>query len=550
MTRPLYKIEIYDNTPALVYTIGEGGTADLLRVRTVHSMTDRIGSFNFSLSSKAGTEYLYDDVDVHYKVKIFLGYDSLSGSDLVMAGRITDIESLVTEAGYVRMFNGLDLGELLQRRMKTKYWYNVDAHTIVDELANTDLGLAVDTDSDTHDETIYADTERYFDLFKKASDYFVDGVNDVKKDFYIADVAGVDTLRWKARPIRTSGVETLTVGKNIQSLRVIRDVNRVKNWIVVYGARDLAEPSDKDSWTEGIGDWTLAQGSPPLVADAVDFAVGTASVRGDSNFAVNPPLEFYYGPTTDVFTGPRKDGNTTIHFWAKSEGLAALILPSVSILYQWTPHVGWSRTLGDVWTNNQWNEFTFPVGPDAEGWTALAHPNNKNYWNLPVLMVDFESVGSGNGVHSLHVDGLHFGNRCFYCAAEQDAGSQTDYGRRDLYYVDSNLVSNAECLNMAKTLLYQLSQPLVQIEAGISGNTNVKIGDRLNMTVPAEDMSAVPFDVIQVEHDFSAQGFTTKALMVNSVNVRKESDFTTPMTSIKRLLQAQKLMAKDQKEIG
>jgi hypothetical protein len=547
--KPVYKIEISDNTPALVYTIGEGGAADVTKIRTVHSMTDRVGSFSFGLSAKAGSKYVYDDVDVHYKVKIFLGYDSISASDLVMAGRITDIDGSMTDLGYVRTFNGLDLGELLQRRIKTKYWYGVDAHIIADELANTDLGLAVDTDPDAHDETIYADTERYFDLFKKVSDYYVDGVNDVKKDFYVTDVAGVDTLRWKARPIRTTGVETLTIGENVQSLRVIRDVNRVKNWIVVYGARDLAEPSDKDSWTETTANWTLAQGSPPLVADAGDFVVGTASVRGDSNFAVNPPVEFYYEPTTDIFTGPRKDGNTTIHFKAKSEGLASLIVPRVALWYSWGPAVGWYRTLGDVWTNNQWNEFTFPVGPDAEGWSAFGHANNKNYWNLPIPKVDFQGTGSGNGVYSLHVDGLHFGNRCFYCAAEQDAASQTDYGRRDLYYVDSNLVSNAECVNMARTLLYQLSEPLIQIEVEIPGNTNVKIGDRLSMTVPAEGLSAVDFDVIQVEHDFSA-AFKTKALMVNSENIRKESDFTTPMTSLKKLLQAQKLMAKDQKEIG
>jgi hypothetical protein len=342
----------------------------------------------------------------------------------------------------------------------------------------------------------------------------------------------------------------LTVGKNIQSLRVIRDVNRVKNWIVVYGARDLAEPSDKDSWTETTANWTLAQGDPPLVADAADFQVGTASVRGNSNNAANPPVEFYYEPTTDIFTGPRKDGHQSIHFWAKSEGLGSLFPPAVALWYSWGPAVGWFRSLVDVWTNNVWNEFTLPVGPEAEGWTVFGHSNNKGYWNLAVPKVDFWGAGSGNGVYSLHIDGLHFSNRCFYCAPEQNAASQTSYGRRDLYYVDSNLVSNAECVNMARTLLYQLSEPLIQIEAGITGNTNVKIGDRLSMTVPAEGLSAVDFDVIQVEHDLSAQGFTTKALMVNSVNIRKESDFTTPMTSVKRLLQAQKFLAKDQKEIG
>lgn len=52
------------------------------------------------------------------------------------------------------------------------------------------------------------------------------------------------------------------------------------------------------------------------------------------------------------------------------------------------------------------------------------------------------------------------------------------------------------------------------------GNTNILVGDRLNLTIPAENISSQNFDVLTVEHLLSNAQFTTRAIMVDTADTR------------------------------
>ena len=105
-----------------------------------------------------------------------------------------------------------------------------------------------------------------------------------------------------------------------------------------------------------------------------------------------------------------------------------------------------------------------------------------------------------------------------------------DSGVRELIYVDDNLLSESDCQRRGETLLYQMKDPPIQIEIVTPGNPNILIGDRLTITIPAENINNENFDVIAVEHTFPP--FITTVTMVNSVNTRK----ALPCTSMKTLL--------------
>lgn len=164
MTVPVYKIEVYDSTPDLIHTI----TSDAINISTTEILTSGVGAFSFSVPTKKGSDYAYDDVAVFDKVKIWFGYDSVSG-DPDFVGRILRINApLSTETGYVRTFKGRSQGEILLRNLKqNKHWEAENASDIVEELAD-DLSLGKgDVASDTTDVTLTVKTETYFDLLKK-----------------------------------------------------------------------------------------------------------------------------------------------------------------------------------------------------------------------------------------------------------------------------------------------------------------------------------------------------------------------------------------------
>lgn len=183
------------------------------------------------------------------------------------------------------MYKGRDYGARLQRNFKGyKEWLDVNASDVVTEVA-TDLGLGTSKiETDTTQVNLVIDIDRhdsYFNIMKAVSDYWLDAATQIKKDFC---VDASSDLVWKNRPWRTSGVESISL-TDMVAYGLLRDIQSVKNWIHVYGAKEKAWPSDRDAFTD------LQYPSVKSSLDA-DAAIGqkVVSVVDASIFSVNDPV--------------------------------------------------------------------------------------------------------------------------------------------------------------------------------------------------------------------------------------------------------------------
>lgn len=512
MTKPVYKIETLTGAQ-LDHTI----TSDAVAVYCKEIVTDAIGNFRFIVPTRKNGGYFYDDIALHDLVKIYFGYDTVDATP-AFVGRVGNITApLSTSQGYVRIVSGLSQGEILLRRFKTNKYYDATAaSTIVSEWA-TDLGLTgagkIDSDANTVD--LEVKTKNYFDLLRWISDYWVSAGAQIKKDFYV-DTA--NDLVWKSRPIRTAGVESFTVGKDILNYVVTRNVDAVKNNITVYGAAEDPVPSDRDSWTEPTADpppnWTAVQGT---VERGTGGKVGAYYVIGRAADPNGQTVEF----TRSIPRQTIRNINT-VSFWSNIK------MPEATAGYVRLGTLGGTTDYyqADIALNNVLNYLSLTLGPQNEydaadnpdgKWTPVGSPN---WWDVTDITFYGTFTGTGAAL-GMGVDGFHFFPERWSNTAS-DATSQTSYGQRDMEVTDDKLHSSGECQKRAEALLFMRKDPVIQIEIAVPGNTNVLVGDRLPMTIPAENISAVNFDVVSVEHTFQKEpvGFQTRATMVDSVNVR------------------------------
>jgi len=506
---PVYKIEVWEPAGGSpLYTIEH----DAISIYTKEIVTKGIGFFNISLVAKKGLDYCYYDIDPHDKVKIWFGYDAVSG-DPDFIGRIQRIEGTLTaNEGYIRHLSGLSQGEILLRRFKKDTYYNaIDASVIATELAN-DLSLGTgDITADTIDIHLESADKTYCDVLQKISDYWYDAGNKVQKDFYV----DVDfDLVWKTRPLRTAGVETLTVGDNILSYRVVQDVLPIKNSITVYGAT-YTTPSNKDSYTESTTNWT-SDGA--LTADNTNQKAGIYSVKTTAN-NIEPYMEKTF---PSIKCGWKNHRHLNFRYYLVDQGglgygvsfWVYILAPNNANRFRHgfnTPGLA------------SWLQYRNELGPHNEGtghdWQVDAGTPD---WN-DVQGVRFYFVDSCVGAcaaDTINIDELYFSDQ-HYTGTATDAASIASYGQRDYAITDPGLLSDSDCTKRAESILFQQKDLVKQIEVSTIGNTNILIGDRLNMTIPAENISGVDFDVISVVNSFSDRGYITTPTMLNSAIIRE-----------------------------
>lgn len=528
MTFPVYKIEIYNSTPTLIHTIEK----EAVDVYFKETLTSNVGTFRFSVPAKIGTSYKFDDVAANDKVKIWLGYKSVSG-DPDFVGKIQrSTGSLTVEAGYRRIFRGISQGEVLKRRFKTKRWQAVAANTIVTELAN-DLGLGTgEIGAEATTVTLHFEDATYLDVLKAISDYWVNAGTQLKKDFYV-DVD--NNLVWKDRPLRSSGVETFTIGDNIIGYQVLRDLPGVFNYITVFGERDRTEPTDADSWTESLTGWTATQGSLSLQSD--DIVEGEIPGKKAGSYSINctasaetSTVNFYRTITEiDLWSPNRK--YLYLRFWDYYGAWSDVTTSRVRLVdvdgdyFQYEiPDIG-DRAIATAWQH--WDlglgpTYEYDVEDNPDGlWTLNGTPNWQRI-NKIQFVVDW-SVNE----KAMLVDGLHFAEGRFRNTSE-DATSQTNYEKREYVYVDNNLKSDSECQKRSEALLYQLKDLVIRLDLAVVGNPNLLIGDRLPITIPAENLSSVDFDVVSAEQSFNnIRGYTSACVALNTANMRSPPARTT-----------------------
>jgi hypothetical protein len=487
---PNCKIEIYNVADELTHTI----TSNILSCNTHDVLTSGVGSFNFALPALKGFTRTYSDIGNHYKAKFSFGYNS--NYTHVFTGRIVPFTDNVSPKQKTRVFEGKGLGEILERNfIYNKRWQNEEASAIVTEIADLGLGYPTfadpDIDEDTTDETITVRTESYFDVLKKISDYWVDGDTKVQKDY------GVDkdgTLFWKARPLRTVGVETFTYGKHFSTYSLKYDITNLKNSIQVFGAPRVPYPYSYDDWTDSLDLWTALTGSLVLVNNSPPgVKAGTYRVQVQGETSVGMKL-----------TLPKRihlRDITTLNFWYDQGYVYDPVTPTV---YLYAPDSDncftaeliadpdWHFFKQDLGENN---EYDADERPDAI-WHKTGDPN---WWDIQEIA--FETTEDA-GAFGFSVDKLWFYPER-YVATSWDTTSINNYGEREAEYTDDQLLTADETLARARTLMYTQKDRVLRLDFTVPGNSNVLVGDRLTMTLPPSNVSAVAFDVASVDQHFT-----------------------------------------------
>lgn len=524
-SQPVYRIEVWKpGGGSALYTF----TSEVASIRTKEVVTDGVGNFSFTIPTKKGDRFKYYDIDLHDTVKIWLAYGSVP-TDPIFVGKVGSISACMDSMqGYGRVISGLSQGEILLNRLKkNKMWTTTDATTVVSAFASDlSLGTSYTGDaSDTTHVTLEVATKNYFELMQEISDYY-DAANSIKKDFYV-DIgdAGHTTghLVWKTRPFRSSGVSTLTVNKNILDYNVLRQKEPVRNDILVYGKAILMYPETQDEWTDDPlhANWSLTQGTA-LTIEAGDNKVGSHYIKatGDKDLVASHTLCKLKFTFPDNIHQSLHGQYDTLAFYARTP----IISPSNSFKIRLcTDSSNYFETTYDKSTTTDWEYLEFPLGytqtysndfPNGI-WTANGSPE----WIDLDYIEFYQEWDNQDESSSIRLDDLWFKPRRPSGTAT-NAASIASYGQRDLEVVDERLRTNAECTARAEALLWQKKDAPIQIDVLVLGDTNILVGDRLSMTIPAENILTTNFDVISVEHFLTAKGFNTKAIMVNSGEIR------------------------------
>lgn len=499
------------------YTI----TDDVINVH-VNDILNDVGTFHFTLPAMKGTAaegYVYSDIAVNDLAKIFLWYsdESCPGTPYFV-GRITKISApMQVDSGYYRVYQGKSLAEILERRIKpAKQWFATDASDIVTEIAN-DLGLGVGSiQGDTNDPTFFTDDEPYIDLLRTISDYWVSAGTQIKKDWYV-DVDA--NLVWHVRPIRSSGVETLSIGQNIESYNVLDDVQAVKNYIKVYGAYDKNAymPLD-DGWAESTDEWSKYGFYGIISREDADFKAGSHAIKctseaDDGNNYIGFKRTLL--PDENHIQCIDQYSNNSfgkIHFWAKCSR-------TTSIWFNILGAPGANSIAFDL-TANTWIEKTVTFGEDNGGYSWTGGNDPLGFTNINYIA--FTSAAEP-APFTLIVDDIYFlqGRYRGYAEDSGVGSSQESYEQRDMVYVIDSLKSSDECRARAERLLYQQKDLPTRIDIKTSGNNNLRVGDRLSITIPAEGISAANYDLLSVTADYSKTDFTMNCGLINAIDIRQ-----------------------------
>jgi hypothetical protein len=513
-------------------------------------MTTESSTFDFTLEGMEDLSYVYNDIGANFKVAIYMGYGTLDAGDVQLVGKILKINGVVSTEGIIRHFEGKDLGEVLERRQKTNKRYQEEQADHIPSDVATELGLGISKDFDTTTETITVRTEPYWDMMKRVSDYWYDGATKVQKDFYVDNGDGGHPnghLVWKARPLRTVGVESLVYGEDFKKYDIIYDLLPSKNKITVYGAPSAFLPNDKDEWTEDSDttNWTASSGTLTFTDTPVTPEEGvkcvicshsdtSAPYAQDITFQRALPnitlrninsLNFYYYPGT---TAPVYANQT-----------CKLLCPDSSNYFKLRTFTGASNTMH--WLTVPLGESTiYDAAENPTGvWDAVGSPN---WWSIQAIEFHGDSTGS-SGTLFMGIDKLYFSPDRWMGFAE-DPTNQGIYDIREGEYTDENLLSNDECVKRAESLLMQLKEKTVGVSFTVAGNTNILRGDRIPLTLPPDNISAVDFDVVAVEHNFNSSGLWTTPQLVIGPDIRVFPP-QTPTEALNRNIKQLKTVTSD-----
>jgi len=279
------------------------------------------------------------------------------------------------------------------------------------------------------------------------------------------------------------------------------DVHRIKNKIKVYGARERTNPSDKDSWTESLTNWT-SDGTLSLNADR---KLGSCSVQATKIGASVMYMQLTFSQISALF----RAGYRNINYWLKfihSSG----VKPSSLMIYLFCPNYNNSRRTyqydfpdDSVWGQTEGKK----IGPTQNHEWEVVMSGNPNWANIQGVRFDVTFPSSGD--ITMRCDALFFGERPFEGSAE-DATSQNNYGIRvPEPEVDEALKSDADCLAKAQSIRDFLKDPVVSLQnVFVDGDYRYNPGDRQRLIVSNDNLDNY-FRILSIKHQIRGPTWDT-----------------------------------------
>ena len=489
---------------------------DVLDLRVHLGCTNEVSSFecllqNFDEKYSPGGTY---PISVGANGSISIGRGA--NCPLIITLRVEEVECESTpNENYIRV-RGRCWGEKLFRRVVTKTYENKKGEEIVKDLIDNYVSLSHARDST---ELIENTDTTYTKL-----EYENTPVMDILK--YIAESAdktGVIGFDFRVAPDgkfeffpRNSKTSSVSLSERLELSEYRKDIHRIRNKVTVYGAAEKPNPSDKDAWTESLtptdGAWSSGTGTGSVSLDTVTKIVGTASIKHTTS------TPDYYGSA--VFTldaGKEVDSNKypSLTFQVRLGG-SAFNGTIIVWLYDAAGKDAYMN-LGNIKNDEKWYKQTIRCGSKNadQNWTVVA--SGFDWSQIKKFRIDANFVGTNTG--SFWVDNLFFNSRRWE-AVQEDTGSQTAYGLRELAETDEELHSDNECLLRAKALLDFYKNPIEYLTLHsevIDYGTPLLAGDKIHVTLPNENIDA-GYRIISVEYRVSGKEQTLEI----SLEVGKE----------------------------
>jgi hypothetical protein len=330
---------------------------------------------------------------------------------------------------------------------------------------------------------------------------------------------------------RNSKTGSVSLSELIEESEYRRDIHRIRNRIMTYGARERPYPLDVDgrAWSDSLTEdltqvnyWLehpLGKWEP--ITGNTTMSVETASVfQGAKCAKATCTAYMYYVSFWWVFM----DG------YVNSNNYPALIFAIKADSHHSLNHtIELHDGSGDdniVWRGfsipktDEWQIIKVEIGKShVDEWTeSLFNPSGFR-WDL-IRGVRFTVNQNYDEYGDVWVDMFHFGKGRWEArrpsAAQEPTASQTAYGVRELVEVDEELHSDNECDLRAKALLAHLENPAEYITVRstvLDYGTDVLLpADKIHVTLPNENIDA-DYRIISVEYGVNAATQTLEVIL-------------------------------------
>jgi hypothetical protein len=450
---------------------------------------------------------------------------------LIATIRVEEVVCVSTSSKHYIRVKGRCWGEKLFRRVITKTYTNQKGEDIVKDLIDYYVGLShvrdttelIENTDTTYTQLEYENTP-VFDVLRYIASS-ADKSGAVGFDFRVEPDA-----KFAFFP-RNSKTSSVSLSEVIESSEYRRDIHRIRNRVMTYGAREKPYPLDVDgqTWSDSLsedltqvsywlehphGKWEPMTGNTTMSIETSGLLQGTKCVRA------NCTDYMYYVSFWWVFLSLYLNANKypALVFGIKADSNHSLNHTLVLHDGSGDDNIVWRGF--SIPKTGEWEIIKVGIGKsNVDEWTESVANTSAFRWDL-VRGVRFVVNQNDSAYGSVWVDVFHFGKGRWEArqppALQEPTASQSAYGIRELVEVDEELHSGNECNLRAKALLAHLESPVDYITVRTSvldyGTSVLLPGDKISVTLPNEKINT-DYRIISAEYRVNAATQTLEVVL-------------------------------------